>query len=234
MKKAYYRVGHYGQDEIILNSDTYNYGMSFDTTYNHLLDGYFNIATKIDLPVDFLIDINIGIALFGNVYLNQIEQAIVQDTFVDIYKVTNKDAHRGIVIPIKLLNTFIQHFDDENPFLAYVEGKYLWERYFEMVRSKVFNHLPTRKDSIFLFDNVSDCEFYIQEHKKGFGKIYEVEIIREEQLLKVDMNIFDEISLSITSNNLKMELFKYWDGGLSNTPRFEYLFQGECRLKSIS
>lgn len=97
----------------------------------------------------------------------------------------------------------------------------------------MFNELPSRKESIFLFDNIDDCNYYIKTHKNGIGHIYEIEITRQETLFKADMNIFDEIDLSITQNNLLVELYKYWDKQSSKTPRYEYLFQGECRVKNV-
>jgi hypothetical protein len=233
MNKTFYRVADYSKMDLVLNSKSYNYGKGFSQEYDYFLDSYFKVANKIDLPIDFLIHVNNGIALFGNDFLLSIKNAIVGDNFVDIYKVTNNLKHKGIVIPIHLINEFIQSFDDINPFVNFAEGNYLWERYFELVRKKIFNELPSRKESIFLFDNINDCEFYIKNHKKGFGKIYEIEIIQEDALFKADMNIYDETDLSITHNNLLKELFKYWDKQTSKTPRYEYLFQGKCRVKNV-
>lgn len=233
MSKIFYRVGDYPITGVILNSNTYNYGKSFGKEYDYLLDSYFNVANKIDLPIDFLIYINNGFANEGNYFLKRIKTAILNEIFVDIFKVTGNIKHTGIIIPINLLNEFIQSFDEKNTFKIFLEGNYLWERYFEMVREKVFKELPSRKESIFLFDNVDDCQFYIKNHKKGFGKIYEVEIIEEEALFRADMNIYEEIDLSITYNNLLKEFFKYWDKQSSQTPRYEYLFQGQCRIKNV-
>lgn len=233
MNNTFYRVGNYSENNIVIDSKTYNYGKSFGDEYDHLIDSYFKVATKIDLPIDFLVSVSNGIATFENVFLNVIRNAIVEENFIDIYKVTNNEKHNGFVIPISLMNEFIQSFDDDNNFKVLAEGKYLWERYFEIVREKFFPELPSRKESIFLFDNVADCEFYISNHKGGFGNIYEVEIIQKHILFQADMNIFDESDLSITNSNLMKELFKYWNKETSKTPRYEYLFQGKCCMKNV-
>lgn len=233
MTHTFYRVGNYTENNIVLNSATYNYGKSFRNEYDHLLDSYFKVANQIDLPIDFLIHVSNGIASCGNDYLNGIKNAVVNENFVNIFKVTNNEKHIGAVIPINLLNEYIQSFDDDNQFKILAEGKYLWERYFEMVRKNVFPELPSRKESIFLFDNIADCEFYISNYKNGFGNIYEIEVIQKDILFKADMDIYDKIDLSIKHNDLVKEMFKYWNEETSETPRYEYLFRGKCRVKKV-
>ena len=220
MKKSFYRVGDFNQHGLVLDSNSFNYGKSFTGEYDYFLERYFNIASKIDLPIDFLIDVNNGIAFYGDDYLKEkIEPAIVQKFYVDLFKVTANEKHRGFTIPINLINEFTQSFNEPTTIL--LEGKYIWENYFEMVRLKAFPELPSRKESIFLFENINDCNDYIEKHKKGFGQIYEVEIIEKEVMFKADMNIFDEIDLSITYNNLILELAKYWEGKTSEKPVYE-------------
>ena len=233
MNNTFYRVGDYSENNIVLDSKTYNYGNSFGNEYDHLIDSYFKVANMIDLPIDFLITVSNGIATFGNELLSVNRNEIVNDHFVKIYKVTINEKHNGFLIPVSLLNDFIQSFDDDNNFKSLAEGKYLWEGYFEIVRGKLFPELPSRMESIFLFDNVADCEFYISNHKGGFGNIYEIDIIHQDILFKADMNIFDEVDLSVTYNNLIKELYKYWNEESSETPRYEYLFQGRCRVKNV-
>lgn len=235
MKDIFYRAGNYLNDEIIiLDSNSYNYGKSFSSSHDHFLNCYFNIATKIDLPIDFLIFVNNGLAIHGTDFIHSnIIPAIVEDYYIELQKVTKNAKHKEIVIPIGLLNEFIQSFDDQNPFYLFPEGKYLWEQYFELVRKKIFPSLPNRKDSIFLFDNIEACEYYINTHRKGEGKIYKVELLHKKALFKADMKIFDDVDLSITHNNLLIELFKYWNSESSKSPIYEYLFQGRCKLKKI-
>lgn len=235
MKDIFYRVGNYSDDEIIiLDSDSYNYGKSFSSNHDHFLNCYFNIATKIDLPVDFLIFVNNGLAILGTDFIHSnIIPAIVDENYIDLQKVTKNEKHKRIVIPISLLNEFIQSFDDQNPFYHNPEGKYLWEQYFDLVRKKIFPSLPNRKESIFLFDNIEACEYYINTHRKGVGKIYKVELLHTRALFKADMKIFDDIDLSISHNCLLFELFKYWNAESSKSPIYEYLFQGKCKLKKI-
>ena len=231
-----YKVGNYSEEkEILLDTKYTNYGANFSTKYDHFLDSYFNVATKTDLPVDFLVFIMNGIANFGNDFINSnVLPAIVDETYVDLFKVTNNPKHKGIGIPIPLLGSFIQSFDSINPPILFLEGFYLWERYFEMVRIKVFPDLPNRKECLFFFDNLDDCNDYIKNKNGGLGQIYEVEILEQSKLFKGDMSIIDEIDESMTYNNLLAQAFKYWDKEHSNNPIFEYLFEGKCRLKNLS
>jgi hypothetical protein len=236
MTDKLYKVGAYSEEkEILLDTKHSNYGANFSTKYDHFLDSYFNVATKIDLPIDFLVSVVNGIVNFGDDYINNnIAPAIVNEFYVDLFKVTKNPKHKSIVIPIQLLNDFIQSFDGENPFILFYEGFYLWERYFEMVRLKIFSDLPNRKQCLFFFDNLDDCNDYIKNKNGGLGQIYEVEILEQSNLFKGDMNLIDELDESITYNNILKEVFNYWDGKSSSRPIFEYLFEGKCKLKNLS
>jgi hypothetical protein len=236
MTNKLYKVGTYSdKKEIFLDTKTTNYGAIFSTKYDHFLDSYFNVATKTDLPVDFLVYVMNGMANGGNDFINSnVLPAIIDETYIDLFKVTNNSKHKGIGIPIPLLGGFIQSFDSINPPVMFLEGFYLWESFFEMVRIKIFPELPNRKDCLFFFDNLDDCNDYIKSKNRGLGQIYEVEILEQSKLFKGDMRIIDEIDESITYNNLLAETFKYWDKGLSSNPIFEYLFEGKCNLKSLS
>ena len=231
-----YKVGnHSDKEEILLDTRYNNYGANFSTEYDHFLNSYFNIATKIDLPVDFLVFVMNGIASFGNDFIDSnITPAIVNEFYVDLFRVTQNPKHKNIVLPIQLLNDFIQSFDDNNPFVLFTEGFYLWERYIEMVRTRVFPDLPNRKECLFFFDNLDDCNYYIQNHNNGLGQIYEVEILEQTKLIKRDMKLIDEIDESISYNNMLKEAFNYWDGKSYSNPIFEYLFEGKCKLKNLS
>lgn len=236
MTNTLYKVGTYSdKEEIFLDTKTTNYGAIFSTKYDHFLDSYFSVATKIDLPIDFLVYVMNGIANFGDDFINaNIAPAIVDEFYVDLFKVTKNPKHKSIVIPIQLLNDFIQSFDGENPFISFYEGFYLWERYFEMVRIKVFPNLPNRKECLFFFDNLDDCNDYIKNKNGGLGQIYEVEILEQSKLFKGDMRLIDELDESITYNILLAQIYKYWDTGLSSSPIIEYLFEGKCKLKNLS
>ncbi|KZE73355.1 hypothetical protein AV926_18400 [Myroides marinus] len=232
MNDVFYRIGNYNENELFLDSSINNYGQNFTTQHDYFLDKYFKIVNKLDLPIDFLISINNGIAIGGDYYIeNDIRPAIVQENFVELYKITKNEKHQNIIIPIALLNEFIQSF--EIPFELFLAGNYLWEKYFEIVRNKIFPNLPKRKDSIFLFDSIESCRYYINQHKNGYGDIFQVELLETKELFKADMNIYENINESITYNDLIKELFKYWNQDASESPIFEYLFQGKCKLKKI-
>lgn len=53
MNNTFYRVGDYSENNIVLDSKTYNYGNSFGNEYDHLIDSYFKVANMIDLPNRF-------------------------------------------------------------------------------------------------------------------------------------------------------------------------------------
>lgn len=89
--------------------------------------------------------------------------------------------------------------------------------------------LPSRKESLFLFENIDDCKYYIDTHK-GFGTICEVELIDTVNLFRGDMNLLNETPNYLTFHETINWANRYCKKESSSKPVYEILFQGKCRL----
>jgi hypothetical protein len=234
MQKKHYRVELNKIDtDKTYHSNDCKYGSSFDFKhYQHFLNSYLQIMFKNNISTDFLPSINNQIYINGNDYLKVLSNSIVNEEYIDIYKVTGNPNHQNQTLPIKYMNEFIQSFDEENKFIEFDNGIYLWETILEIVRESFYKHCPKRLSSIFFFDSISSCNYYISNHLNGIGKIYEIEILETERYFEADMAHIDKIENQILFEDLINEFANYWKGTMSENPVKEIIFQGKYKYKS--
>lgn len=226
----YFKVVNEIASQVKIDTKKTNYGKTLihEKEHGKFIECVVNSSKKLNLPFDFYIMLNNNIAMFGNDYLNGLPKS-------DIYNLTT-------FVTSPLINDYSKytiHFNELKKFIESIdniginffnEGFYLWEYLYELERSN--SSLPKRGNSFFLFDNLIDCEYYIQNHKGG-GVICEVELTKTDKLFKGDMNLLDQIENFHTFSESKKIIEKYWNQGKSDKPVFEYLFEGECLLKPI-
>jgi hypothetical protein len=236
MNKKFYRVETQEVDtEIIQNSYNSRYGKSLDfRNYINFINVYLSIMKQLNISVDFLVLVNNNICSRGDEYLNEISKSIVNENFIDIGKVTEKEEHQGQKMEIKHLNTFVQYFDENRPFRLFDNGTYLWEMTLEMVRMNFFKDKPIRLDSKFFFTDIESCKYYNEKYLNNSGKIYEIEIIKQDSYFEGDMSFIDNIENEILFLDLINEYNDYWKGKLTSKPIKEVIFQGEFKYKNIT
>lgn len=229
--ERYFRVQQLNMGYQNYDTGLNNYGEGFDSEhYRYFMQIYGDTMAEINLPVDFLISVTSQICLLGEVYLGLLQNAIDDDGFLHLSKVTNNTKYIGYKMPVQLLNNFLQSFDEENQFIIFDNGTILWEYYLEKVRAEEFNHLPARLQSVFFFENVSDCDNYKNHHLSGIGAIFGIETLETTNLFKGDMAIIDELDNSISRDELLEQIRKYWRGDKTENPIMEVVFQGKYNL----
>lgn len=235
MLKKYYRVEIKNVDtDKIYDTKDFNYGKSFDFRhYQHFINTFLRVMHTNNISVDFLISVNNNIFLEGNDYLQNITNSIINDEYIDIFKVTKNVNHRDQIISIKSVYEFIQSFDHINNFIFFDNGTYLWEIVSEYVRTNFFPNQPKRLQSTFLFDNLDSCNYYIKTHLNDVGSIYEIELIKTNAFFEADMRIIDGIENHILYEDLINEFADYWRGKVSERPIKEIVFQGKFKYKNI-
>lgn len=231
MHKELYRVEMMSMDnQKIIDTDFYNYGKSFETDYyDYFLKVYVKIMDKENIPVDVLISINNNIYISGGEYIQKINACITGE-HLDVFKLTNNDKHLGYLLNLDLIDEFIQNFDENNQFIFFDNGTFLWEYYLEKVRYEEFDHLPKRLLSTFFFDTVYSCNYYKTKHLNGIGQIKNIELIETKNSFQGDMSIIDGIVNSITRDELIDTIRKYWRGEKSSKPVTEIIFQGKFKF----
>ncbi|MEX0812329.1 MAG: hypothetical protein WD048_08935 [Chitinophagales bacterium] len=227
----YFKVVDNINSEVTIDTNKTNYSLILvnKDKYSDLLDFVTQSSSELDLPLDFYFSLNNNIYLSGNAFLQRLPKSINRVFEVDI--LTGNSKHRGIYIKESDLIGIIESLDKIG-FELFQEGFYLWENIYEKVRTDSYRDKPSREKSFFLFDNLKDCQYYINNHKCG-GQICEVEILEKRSLFKADMNLLDIIPSNYTFKQTKEQVEKYWSGKTSNKIVNEYLFQGICKLKPL-
>lgn len=230
MTKQLYRVELIptAQKEVDTNKCNYGKGLDFEY-YEHFFSVYDSIMDQVNIPVDFLVSVNNQIYASGGDFVEVLKNCLHND-YVDIYQVTNIAEHRGYKMPIYLMNEFLQSFDEENQFIWFDNGTFLWEYFYEKVREEEFDHLPRRTNSTFFFETIENCNYFIKNQLGGIGLIHKVELVETTNLFQGDMSIMDAIQNSISRDELIEVIRNYWKGEKTDNPIMETVFQGKYQI----
>ena len=236
MSKKYFRVEIIDiNTDIIYDSFDTRYELNLDfTPYNHFLNTYLSVMKENNISVDFLIAVNNNVFLLGDEYLEILRNAIVDENYIDLQKVTGDQNHKNQKIKTKYVNSFLQSFDHINNFIYFDSGTYLWETTLEIVRLNLCKNKPSRLESKFFFTDIESCNYFNREYLDGFGKIYEIEIVDEIESFKGDMNFIDRIPNHILFEDLINEFADYWRGNHTDKPIQEVIFKGKYKYKNIT
>ena len=227
----YYKVVDNINSVVTIDTSKTNYALTLvdKNFYSDFLDFIVQSSNDLDLPLDFYTTLNNNVALWGDIYFQNMPKSI--NSIFEVFVLTYKPHHKNIYIKEDDLINIADSLD-EIGYEVFREGFYLWENIYEKVRRKKHQDKPSRENSFFLFDNIRDCKYYIDKHKEG-GVICEVEILKNNSIFKGDMNLWDTISDNFTFKEAEEHVDKYWLGETSDKPVFEYLFQGTCSLKPL-
>lgn len=138
-----------------------------------------------------------------------------------------KDAKEDITLPIVLLEAIFITWH-QCPLLCPNHIRHFWEFAWENTRKMFAPSMPSRLDSLYIFDNLIDAQVFISEWGVPSSKILEVVPTKITNLKAVDKNLFDEINHNVIRYKDFLNIAKlYWSMGKSSCPKWEYLFQGE-------
>ncbi len=227
----YYKVVDRINSEAIIDTAKTNYSLTLSSkeAYRKFIDVVTHASSRLDVPIDFFVSLNNNLALWGNVYLDNLSKP--KNGQFELISLTTNAKHSNTFISISDFVSVVEQLDNIGINL-FQEGFYLWEKIYEDVRALKYTDKPSRDSSFFLFDNLESCKYYIEKHKGG-GQICQVELIKTRTLFKADMKLLDEIPNHFTYRQAAKQVDKYWNGKISTKPVFEYLFQGTCKLTPI-
>ena len=224
----YYKVVESINSPVIIDTQVNNYGSVLIDRFHYekLLSYITHSSLILDLPLDMYFSLNNNLYILREKYLINFPKPVNGKFEVSAF--TNLPIHKGIFINESDLNDIL-----ENLILIglppFFDGFYLWEYLYEKVRINKHIEKPSRTNSFFLFENLSDCNFYIDNHKPGYV-ICKVDILNKKCLFKGDMNLLDLIPNHYTFKQSEAQIDNYWKGYTSQKPVYEILFQGICKL----
>jgi hypothetical protein len=217
------------ETEIDTNKSNYSLTLNKENDYRNLLNFVTHSSKVHNLPLDVYFSINNNLARRGNKYLESFPKS--RNGIFEIIDFTKVAHHKNMFIKESTVIEIVKTLDDIG-ISEFMEGYYLWEYIYEKVRDEKHWDKPKRSESLFLFENLNDCEYYITTHKGG-GEIAIVEVLENRFLFKADMNLLDLIPNYFTNNQAEEVANRYWSGMISDKPIMEILFQGKCLIKPI-
>lgn len=215
-------------DPVSIDTETTNYSLTLEerSGYELFLQFVTQSPKNLGLPLDLYFIMNDHLAMFGTPYIRGLPKS--KNGLFEIFDITSNKKHKNFFVKESKLIEIDEWFE-RNGISPFMDGIYLWEYICEKIRIDGHNEKPCRSKSFSLFDNISDCEYYIKKHKGG-GEICQVELIEIQKLFKADMNLIDLIPNHSTYGEAEGNINDYWNRNSSNNPVYEFLFQGTCRL----
>lgn len=112
------------------------------------------------------------------------------------------------------------------PFLSAQDGLELWEHLHEYVRTRFFAEAPSRRDSCFSFERLSEARKFQKEQQE---QTVICSLMRSKYFDPVpyDRNLIDQVDPLRNYEEAEKILKLYWNGEKSSRPVIEYLMQGE-------
>lgn len=109
----------------------------------------------------------------------------------------------------------------------------IWEYIWEKERRTLDKHLPSRLQSVSLFDNEFDADQYREEYYGDFGTVMGVEIQEQRSFGSYDMSWYTGVPSGIPYNEAAMYARNYWKGRDNDEPMKEYLLDGVYKLSAL-
>lgn len=109
----------------------------------------------------------------------------------------------------------------------------IWEVLFERARPK---EIPLRRtECAFFFTNKVDAQKFKATYPgMDVGVLCEVEIIKKDYSIEVDMNWLDAVDENTATAQDAIDAFKhYWAGDKTGNPTMEVLFVGKYKLNPV-
>lgn len=122
---------------------------------------------------------------------------------------------------------YITHVNETGLFYDWGKEHYIWELIWEAVRESEFPQMPSRVNSVFLFDNIKNAQnFYSQYRDQQQYKLVEVHLAADS-FHSFDMNWFTDVPADITIAEIKEYARNYWSKKHTDNPVIEVLYQGQ-------
>jgi hypothetical protein len=122
-----------------------------------------------------------------------------------------------------------QHFRVMKEFRWF--NDYILEKAKKEIHHELGLVLPNRFESSYFFESIEDCyKYYFNLPRKYHTKIIEVEFIEQKMLKKFDNKLVSEFQDHYTSDDFFNQAKLFLLEGASETPLFEFVFEGKYKV----
>lgn len=140
----------------------------------------------------------------------------------------------GIDDPIKVISSndlyefsynYINDANETGLFYDWGMEHYLWEFIWEMVRSNEYPNMPSRMESLFLFDKEENASDFFNQYRDPTYCIANIKLL-EGKTESFDMNWFSNVPSDVPITEVEKYARNYWEQKYTDNPVVEVLFQG--------
>lgn len=122
-------------------------------------------------------------------------------------------------------SNYIADINETGLFYDWGKEHYLWEFIWEMIRNYEFPNMPSRMDSLFLFDNKKNALDFKAQYRDENYHLVDVSLL-DGTTQSFDMNWFSEVPSDIPLAEVEEYARNYWSQVHTQKPIIEILFQG--------
>lgn len=123
------------------------------------------------------------------------------------------------------VSNYIADINETGLYYDWNKEHYLWEFIWEMIRSYEFPHMPSRMDSLFLFDNEANAIEFKKQYRDTYYQLVTINTLGGTAK-SFDMNWFSNVPSDIPLVEVKEYARNYWKQVKTGNPVMEILYQG--------
>ena len=123
------------------------------------------------------------------------------------------------------VSNYIADINETGLYYDWNKEHYLWEFIWEMIRSYEFPNMPSRMDSLFLFDNETNAIEFKKQYRDSYYQLVTINTLGGT-VKSFDMNWFSNVPSDIPLVEVKEYARNYWKQVKTEKPVMEILYQG--------
>lgn len=123
-------------------------------------------------------------------------------------------------------SNYITHINETGLFYDWGDEHYLWEFIWEMVRNLEFPDMPSRVESLFLFDSIENAMDFKNQFRDLNYQLVNINLLGGTKQ-SFDMNWFSNVPSNIPLAEVKEYARNYWRQVHTEKPVIEILYQGK-------
>ncbi len=123
-------------------------------------------------------------------------------------------------------NNYIADTNKTGLYYDWGNDHYLWEFIWEMVRNSEYPLMPSRMESLFLFESLENANEFKDRYRDINYQIANVNLL-EGTMQSFDMKWFSDVPCDVPLSDVERYARNYWEQKLTPNPIIEVLFQGK-------
>ena len=190
-----------------------------------------NFAMSANLTIQKACEVAINIPAFLDV-INNYRQTGAQQIDLSLIMVNNPSGTIDFSVFYGFACDYVDKVNETNMVFDFSNSNVVWEYIWELVRAKEYLNYPSRLESVFLFETLSDAQKYKADIWLADPCMQVVEIeTPNPSAFRFDMSWFTDVPTTATYEEAKEYARNYWGQKATSQPDWEFLYQGTYNIK---